>query len=159
MKRTLLAFASIALLTGCATEQTSTVTKYSAGVVSQRLNPSLLTLRNLEIVDGDAVYRGGGEGRFYKLSCTFLQHGTEADFVHLLRDPDPVVRVMGIWCLNKTDAAKHKNTIKALYRDSAEVSFVAVGCIVETKPVGEIARQVVRNPHLLEWRHHSVEKQ
>jgi hypothetical protein len=158
MKRTLLTALSISLLTGCADVQTHTTTKYTAAVVSPSLEPSMRSLRNLEVVDGDAVYESGMEGRFYKLSCKFLQRGTESEFFRLLHDPNPVVRVMGIWCLNKTDSVKHKNTIEDMYQDSEEVSFAPVGCIVETTPVGEIARQVVRNPYLLEWRHHSEEK-
>src|SRR6478752_244305 len=104
MKRTLLTASLISLLTGCAGVRTHTTTKYTAAVVSASLDPSMHSLRNLKIVDGDAVYESGKEGRFYKLSCEFVRQGTESDFLQLLHDPNPVVRVMGIWCLNKTDS-------------------------------------------------------
>ena len=70
----------------------------------------LVRSRGLGDVYKRQVYESGKEGRFYKLSCKFLQQGTESDFFRLLHDPNPVVRVMG--CLLYTsDAADERSSV------------------------------------------------
>ncbi len=116
-------------------------------------------LKQLTVVDGDAVYYGAVEGEFYKLSLAFIEVETQDGFLKMLDDPNPVVRVMGMWCLNKSDRKQHLARIKSMYSDTAEVDFVPAGCVVNAVSVGEIAKQVVKNPHLLEWRHHAEQQE
>lgn len=131
---------------------------YTAVVVRKELEPSLTKLRGLCTVDGDAVYDGAEEGEFYKLSCVFMLHGVEEEFIKMLHDPNPVVRVMGIWCLNKSDREKYRKSIKSMYRDRAEVAFVPCGCLINVVSVGDIAKQIIKDPHLLDGRHEAAQQ-
>lgn len=159
MKKTMMFLACLVLLVGCAAEQVRQTSDDSDGYASRKLKSSIVQLEIHGRVDGDAVGYAAEEGKFYRLSQVFLEYGREEDFIKMLNARDPVVRVMAIWCLNKIDREKHLSTIKSMYDDRGLVPFMPVGCMVGFQSVGQIAKEIVECPRLLDWRHYMEDQE
>ena len=108
-------------------------------------------LAKLDAVDGEAVYYAGTKGDFYKIYEIVIVEGIEEDFLAMLKNNAPTVRVMGALCLAQKDLEKHKKQIQSLYKDDAVVGFFRGGCVGTSKEVGSIVKLIVSNPYILEW--------
>lgn len=87
-------------------------------------------------------------GEFYKLSVELLRYGSEDEFEKLLKDENPLVRVMGLVCLAQLDFEKHTQTLRAHAIDKAVVTL-AHGCEISHPTVGRIAGMLLKNPDFL----------
>ena len=126
---------------------------------SNSCESTLLQLAQTDIVTGDAVYESGEPGEFFLLSQTFLKNGTIRDYTAMLASTNPIVRIMGAYCIIKTSSNNvPESVIAPLTRDAAEVQFLPVGCTVERKTVADIVTDIRRNPDILEWRKNSQRK-
>lgn len=87
-------------------------------------------------------------GEFYKLSVELLRYGNEDEFEKLLKDENPIVRVMGLVCLAQLGFEKHAPTLRAHVPDE-EVVALAADCSVVNLTVGRIAGMLLKNPDFL----------
>jgi len=89
-------------------------------------------------------------GEFYKLFQECLKFGTVDEFKTLLRDENPIVRVMGLFCLAKSLNAEEFDAIaKPLFKDGARVKYTN-GCLLnQTAAVGSLARRLQENRFFL----------
>lgn len=105
-------------------------------------------LRALKQVSSATPGWAAAPGEFFKLSLELLRYGKEDDFKRLLRDENPLARVMGLVCLAQLDFAKHSQTLRAHAFDQ-EVVTVAHECSVFKRTVGQIAGMLLKNPNFL----------
>ena len=111
--------------------------------------PVVRKVEHLESVS----YRVGftlAAGEFHKLSEECLRLGRVEDFKALLRDQNPIVRVMGLICLAQSiDSDEFGETAKTLYMDGALVKYTN-GCILDqSATVGTIAKLLVEKRFFL----------
>jgi hypothetical protein len=85
-------------------------------------------------------------GEFHKLSREALKTGTVQDFEALLKDENPIVRVLALICLAQSlDAEPFGVLAKTLFADEARVKYTN-GCMLnQSGTVGEIAKQLAEN--------------
>jgi hypothetical protein len=113
-------------------------------------NNEINELAKLKAVDGKAVYYAGLKGKFYKLYEIFIVNKNEKDFLKMLKNKSPAVRIMGVLCLAQKNKAKYENEIKKLYDDEEKIDFFPHGCCGRTETTGKIVRLIMINPRLLE---------
>jgi len=118
--------------------------------VSSNMNNYILKLEKLKTVDGEAVYFAGEKGEFYKLYEVFIKEGKDEDFLLMLNSQKPTVRIMGALCLAQKNKGKYTKQIQSLYGDNTLVDFFPGGCCGGPEKVGEIAKQIMKNPKLLD---------
>ena len=118
-------------------------------IVSSNMNNYILKLEKLNTVDGEAVYYAGEKGDFYKLYEVIIKEGTEKDFLLMLNNPKSTVRIMGALCLAQKNKEKYIKQIQSLYGDNTLVDFFPGGCCGGPEKVGDIAKQIMKNPKLL----------
>ena len=87
-------------------------------------------------------------GEFFLLSEDLLHYGNEEDFKKLLKDVNPVVRVMGLVCLAQTDFEKYAPTLRTFLIDKAEIDL-AHHCTIGRTTVSEIAERLLKDPNFL----------
>ncbi|HEV2881441.1 MAG TPA: hypothetical protein VGX24_09215 [Pyrinomonadaceae bacterium] len=87
-------------------------------------------------------------GEFFKLSVELLRYGNEAEFQKLLKDENPILRVMGLVCLAQLDFEKHSQTLREHAIDKAIVAL-ADQCTIADLTVGRIAGMLLKNPDFL----------
>ena len=89
-------------------------------------------------------------GEFHRLSQEALKHGSVDDFKALLKDENPIVRVMALICLaSSVDAEKFAVIAKTLFVDPARVKYTN-GCILNRSgTVGSIATQLAEHRFFL----------
>lgn len=104
-------------------------------------------LRSLKLVSS-ATPGWSPPGEFYKLSLELLRYGSEDEFEKLLKDENPLVRVMGLVCLAQLDFEKHSQTLRAHAIDQAVVAL-SDGCVISHPTVGRIAGMLLQNPDFL----------
>ena len=120
---------------------------------------ALQSLGQVDTVTGDAVYEAGKPGEFYLLSQTFLENGSATNFAAMVASTNPIVRLMGAYCIIKTrPSAVYGRILAPLRRDRTRVSYLPVGCIIEHKTVADIVAEFMKNPDVLEWRKTSKKK-
>jgi len=108
-------------------------------------------LAGLTEVGGSAVGAHATPGRFYTLSLDFLSQGAEPDFQQLLGSTNPVVRLMGVYCLVNTRTNMSEVRLPAsVFVDTNKVFYASGGCFVMRKTVSEIAQEFVRDPKCLD---------
>ena len=89
-------------------------------------------------------------GEFHKLSREALKNGTVQDFEALLKDENPIVRVLALICLAQSlDAEQFGVLAKTLFADEARVKYTN-GCMLnQIGTVGEIAKRLAENRFFL----------
>ena len=75
--------------------------------------------------------------------------GNENIYLDLTKVPHPVTRVMGAYCLIRTDLKKHQQVLDKLTLNTTEIEWIPFGCIVQRKQVGQIVREMIKNPDVL----------
>lgn len=114
---------------------------------------AMARLDGLQTVSGDAVGEAGTPGEFYQTSQELLATGHMTNFLPMIQSTNPIVRVMGAYCVIKTKTAKVPVTVlDSLRRDRTVVPYNPRGCIIEGSTVAEIVTEFLRNPDVLEWR-------
>jgi hypothetical protein len=102
-------------------------------------------VRLIDTVAGSAVGFILVPGEFFKLSTECLANGTPDDFKILLKDDNPVVRVMGLVCLSQSAPNEYAEISKQYSKDRAIVKY-QIGCVIQRATVGEISQWLVKNP-------------
>ena len=156
MKRNLwlLSVLSLALIGTSASSQTQSLNAVSESGIgvdcqSPRFESVLRKVRLLESVS----YRVGWAlepGDFYKLSQECLREGTVESFKAMLKDENPIVRVMGLICLAKSVNAEEFSVIaKRLFADNAQLRYTN-GCVLNQRmTVGVIAERLAEHKFFL----------
>ena len=85
-------------------------------------------------------------GEFFNLSQECLANGTVNDYKELLKDDNPVVRVMGLVLLAQADPEEYSIIAKD-YQDDKTVVETQRGCVIGPATVGNIARWLEKNPY------------
>ena len=110
----------------------------------------ILQLQGVTEVAGSAVGFAGTPGRFYSLSRDFLAQGSEPDFHRMLNSTNPVVRLMGLYCIANTHTNVSTLWLPAsMFIDATKVSYAPGGCSVMRVGVSDIARDFIRDPECL----------
>jgi len=113
-------------------------------------NNEINKLAKLKAVDGKAVYYAGLKGKFYKLYEIFIVNKNEKDFLKMLKNKSPAVRIMGALCLAQKNKPKYEKDIKKLYNDKEKIDFFPHGCCGSSETTGNIIKQIMINPNILE---------
>lgn len=99
------------------------------------------------MVTGEAVGYAASEGEFYRLSKIFLKSGKVEYYKWLLKDKNPVVRMMGLVCLAQTlSRAEFENIARSQANDNERVDYM-MGCFILHATVGKIAAELVKDPN------------
>lgn len=89
-------------------------------------------------------------GEFHKLSREALKNGTVQDFKALLKDENPIVRVLALICLAQSlDAEQFGVLAKTLFADGARVKYTNGCTLNRSGTVGEIAKRLAENRFFL----------
>lgn len=105
-------------------------------------------LRSLKQISSATPGWASQPGEFYRLSVELLRYGSADEFEKLLKDENPLVRVMGLVCLAQLDFEKHSRTLRAHAIDKAVVTL-AHECVISHPTVGRIAGMLLENPDFL----------
>jgi len=122
-------------------------------VVPDEFNSAILHLRSVERIETPYIGFAANPAprRFYKLLKVCLTYGGTEDFKDLLKDANPMVRLMGLACLAKVDVARHAHVFESSMTDRGTVGMLQ-GCVASQVTVGELARRLVADPDYLEFR-------
>jgi hypothetical protein len=151
----LLSFLTFSLLVTNSSAQTQS--RNASG--NSRITASLSQSRSFESVLkrvrllNSVSYRIGftlEAGEFHKLSREALKNGTVQDFEALLKDENPIVRVLALICLAQSlDAEQFGSLAKTLFADDARVKYTN-GCMLnQSGTVGEIANDLRKTDSFL----------
>ena len=121
----------------------------------------LTVVKKVELLKS-VSYRVGltlAAGEFHKLSEECLRLGRVEDFKVLLRDQNPIVRVMGLICLAQSIGPdEFAENAKALYTDAAPVRYTN-GCVLnQSATVGMIAKRLVEKRFFLAAEEREVDR-
>jgi hypothetical protein len=105
-------------------------------------------LRSLKQISSATPGRASQPGGFYQLSVELLRYGSEDELEKLLKDENPLARVMGFVCLAQLDFEKHTQTLRARAIDKAVVTL-AHECVISHFMVGRITGMLLKNPDFL----------
>lgn len=107
-------------------------------------------LRELDQVGGASVGYGGTPHEFFLLFEYCLRASTDGDLVEMLRDPSPVVRIMGAKCILKSPYRQiDRAQVSALLGDPTHIVVGPGGCVFTTMTVGNVVRELLHDPNYL----------
>ena len=86
---------------------------------------------------------GNAEGQFLQLVREALKVGTQSDFDAMLRDRSPMVRLLGILCIARSnDSASFERRAGFLTVDAAPL-VLTNGCVVDQRTtIGAVVKQI-----------------
>lgn len=145
---------SLIILATTSSNQAQSLNTNSKAAISVKIAQSgsfESVLSNVRLLDS-VSYRIGWTleaGEFHRLSQEALKHGSVDDFKALLKDENPLVRVMALICLaHSVDTERFAVIAKALFADDARVEYTN-GCTLRRGTVGSIAEQLAENRFFL----------
>jgi len=132
-----------------AQERLNSTRQIDVAVSQPAFNAVVSKVRRLESIS----YRIGwtlDAGEFHKLSEETLRYGSLEDLHALLKDENPILRVLGLICLAKSVGPEQFFAIaKPIYVDRARVR-ITNGCVLNRNAtVGEIAEQLATEQFFL----------
>lgn len=118
--------------------------------VLEQLRQCTFTLREeLPAVGGPAMGVTSQDHEFYLLYPYVHNVATSEDLKEMLRDPNPVVRIMGAKCLVNNDDPELRETVTALQADKAAVYVAPYGCTIYKSTVAEVIAALRADPNFL----------
>jgi hypothetical protein len=91
---------------------------------------SKISKLKLDKVDGERVGYGGNPGKFYIIAIELIKNANEKCYLELLKDNNPVVRILGAYCLINKDKKKYNNELLKYISDTSSVDYQPFGCII-----------------------------
>lgn len=107
-------------------------------------------LKDVGIVSGYAVGYSGSPGDFYTISLIISEPFEEKIFMQFVQSDNPVIRAMGMICLARKDKLKYERQVHSFYKDTAEVKYVPMGCVISTITLDNLARKITEDPNELD---------
>jgi hypothetical protein len=86
----------------------------------------------------------------YYLYQYCLSMGSVGDFTEMLKDANPLVRIIGAKCiLNRSDAVGEKKGLNAFLEDETVVIVGPGGCTMSPMKVREVVQELIKDPKYL----------
>ncbi len=109
----------------------------------------------LPMVGGAAVGDAATPHEFYLLFPYIRRIASDADLSAMLHDKSPVVRIMSAKCIVQQKDSPLMHELDALTKDAERVYVAPFGCGILKQTVGEVVRELKRDPDFLGGPHKS----
>ena len=121
-----------------------------AHAYEKRMRHVVEQLRLLEEVGGSAVGYAGTPHDFYLLYRYAAYASSDQDIVDMMRDLNPVVRIMGVKCAVTAPFRKlDSSLIDALLGDDRQLLVGPYGCVFQKMSVGDVVAALKKDPNYL----------
>ena len=118
-------------------------------VLEQLRQCKFTSTEELPAVGGPAMGMTNQDHEFYLLYPYVHNLANGEDLKEMLRDPNPVVRVMGAKCILNNDDPDLRKKVTALQADQAAVYVAPFGCTIYKSTVGEVIAALREDPDFL----------
>jgi hypothetical protein len=110
----------------------------------------------LNRISGQAVGYSGSPGIFYLSGEYLIKHGNEQLYLELLKDKNPTIQFLGLYCLANKDSVKYDSILIKYIKDTTTAEYQPLGCSITEEKLGNIVKILRKNIRFLSYERKNI---